>query len=88
MSALNARLQGIADGYVNQDLYAGVAWRVEQSGKVIASGTSGTSDEERQTPLSEDAIYRIYSMTKPIVSFMALMLVERAERLITTIVVE
>jgi CubicO group peptidase (beta-lactamase class C family) len=79
MTALNSRLQDTADGYVNQDLYAGVAWRVEQSGEVIASGTSGTSDEERKTPLAEDAIYRIYSMTKPIISFMALMLVERGQ---------
>jgi CubicO group peptidase (beta-lactamase class C family) len=76
---LNARLQDIADGYVDQDLYAGIAWRVERAGEVIASGTSGTSDEARETPLGEDAIYRIYSMTKPIVSLMAMILIERGQ---------
>ena len=79
MKQLDRRLQEVADGYVNRDLYAGIAWRVEQAGNVIASGTSGTSDESRAVPLGEDAIYRIYSMTKPIVSFMALMLVERGQ---------
>ena len=79
MKELNSRLQAIADGYVEQDLYAGIGWRVEQAGKVIANGTAGTSDEDRKTPLGEDAIYRIYSMTKPVVSFMALILIERGQ---------
>ena len=76
---LNPRLQAIAQGYVNQELYAGVAWHVERAGEVIASGTAGTSDQARETALSLDAIYRIYSMTKPVVSVMALMLIERGQ---------
>ena len=79
MRLLNTRLQDIADGYVNQDLYAGIAWRVERAGEVIANGTSGTSDKARVTPLGEDAIYRIYSMTKPVVSLMAMILIERGQ---------
>ena len=79
MTALDTRLQGVAEGYINQDLYAGIGWQVEKAGEVIALGAAGTSDEARQTPLGEDAIYRIYSMTKPIVSFMTLMLVERGQ---------
>ena len=79
MKQLEARMQAIADGYIEQDLYAGIAWQVERAGSLIASGTSGTSDEERRASLGDDAIYRIYSMTKPVVSFMALMLVERGQ---------
>ena len=79
MKQLNTRLQGVADAYVSQDLYAGIAWQVEKAGEPIASGTAGTSDEARRTPLEQDAIYRIYSMTKPIISFMALMLIERGQ---------
>ncbi len=76
MTELNKRLQTIADGYTNSDLYAGVAWQVQQAGELIANGTSGTGDEAQESPLQEDAIYRIYSMTKPIVSLMALILVD------------
>jgi CubicO group peptidase (beta-lactamase class C family) len=77
MEKLDTRLQEIADRYIESDLYAAIAWQVEQEGSLIAHGTSGTSDEARETPLGDDAIYRIYSMTKPIVSLMALILVER-----------
>ena len=76
---LNTRLQAIADGYTNQGLYAGVGWQVEKAGNIIASGTSGTSDEAGKVPLTDDAIYRIYSMTKPIVSVMALILIQRGQ---------
>lgn len=79
MAELNARLQDIADSYVNRNLYAGIAWQVDKAGATIARGTSGTGDEERKVPLGDDAIYRIYSMTKPIVSFMALILIERCQ---------
>ena len=37
MDKLNTRLQAIADGYTKQGLYAGIGWRVEQTGNTIAS---------------------------------------------------
>ena len=79
MKPVEARLQAIADDYTGQNLYAGIAWHVEKAGKLLASGTSGTGDEARKSPLGSDAIYRIYSMTKPVVSVMALILVQRGQ---------
>lgn len=79
MEELTARLQAVADKYTGSKAYAGIGWRVEKSGTVLAQGTSGTSDEAGKTPLEDDAIYRIYSMTKPIVSVMALILVQRGQ---------
>tara|TARA_R110001592_G_scaffold363396_2_gene687622 strand:+ start:39164 stop:40342 length:1179 start_codon:yes stop_codon:yes gene_type:complete len=79
MENLGARLQAVADGYIQSKCYAGIGWRVEKSGRVLAQGTSGTSDEARKTPLEDDAIYRIYSMTKPIVSVMASILIQRGQ---------
>ena len=64
MEKLSARLQAVADAYIQSKSYAGIGWRVEKSGTVLAQGTSGTSDEARKKPLEDDAIYRIYSMTK------------------------
>ena len=79
MENLSARLQAVADGYTQSKCYAGIGWRVEKSGRVLAQGTSGTSDEAGKTPLEDDAIYRIYSMTKPIVSVMASILIQRSQ---------
>ena len=79
MKPVEAQLQAVADGYTDQNLYAGISWHVEKAGKLIASGTSGTADEARKAPLGGDAIYRIYSMTKPVVSVMALILIQRGQ---------
>jgi CubicO group peptidase (beta-lactamase class C family) len=79
METLNAQLQGIANGYTDSKNYAGIGWHIEKAGKVIAQGTAGTSDVDGSTPLKEDAIYRIYSMTKPVVSVMALLLIQRGQ---------
>ena len=75
----NKRLQEVADGYTQSRFYAGIAWQVEKSGETIAQGTSGTSDEAGKTPLTDDGIFRIYSMTKPIVSMDRYMPVKEAE---------
>ena len=79
MDKMTARLQAVADKYTQSKAYAGIGWRVEKSGSLLAQGTSGTSDEAGKTPLQDDAIYRIYSMTKPIVSVMALLLIQRGQ---------
>ena len=88
MENLNIRLQEIAEGYTNNNLYAGVGWRIEKAGKIIAKGTSGTSDDARKAPLEDDAIYRIYSMTKPVVSVMALLLIQRGQLRLSDFVIE
>ena len=40
------------------------------------SAVQGFADLERKTPLKDDTIFRIYSMTKPITSVAFMMLVE------------
>ena len=70
-------LTNVAENYVNQDLFAGIEWRIDQDGKPIFQGCAGVKDIETRTFIPKNAIYRIYSMTKPIVSFLAMMLIER-----------
>ena len=79
MDKINRRLQEVADGYTQSKSCAGIAWQVEKSGETIAQGASGTSDEAGKAPLTDDGIFRIYSMTKPIVSVMALILIQRGQ---------
>src|SRR5665213_3434152 len=49
---------------------------VARRGEVAHFSVQGLADAERNRPLREDAIYRIYSMTKPLTSVAFMMLVE------------
>jgi CubicO group peptidase (beta-lactamase class C family) len=49
---------------------------VEHKGRVVHHSTLGLMDVERQRPVREDTIFRIYSMTKPLTSLAFMMLVE------------
>ena len=72
-------IQEIADSYVNRSLFSGIEWVAEKSGKIVLSGKSGYQNFEQKKSIPENAIYRIYSMTKPITSVMALKLIERGK---------
>ena len=49
---------------------------VARDGKLVYSRSLGWQDKARNTRMREDSIFRIYSMTKPLVSVAAMMLVE------------
>jgi CubicO group peptidase (beta-lactamase class C family) len=49
---------------------------VERNGQVAHFSALGRMDVERNRPLQEDTIFRIYSMTKPVTSLALMMLVE------------
>ena len=69
IGTLAARL--VADGD-----FAGIAWRVTRRRGVLDEGAVGHADHALERPLATDAIHRLYSMTKPVVSVAALRLVE------------
>ena len=80
MSMVRAeRMQAVADSYVIAQKYAGIEWSVEVAGETVLSGQSGCADADAKSAIPEGAIYRIYSMTKPIVSLLALILAERGK---------
>src|SRR4029079_14220302 len=49
---------------------------VARKGKLIYADAAGFQDKEESKPMALDSIFRIYSMTKPLVSVAAMMLVE------------
>ena len=49
---------------------------VARKGKLIYADAAGFQDKEEGKPMALDSIFRIYSMTKPLVSVAAMMLVE------------
>lgn len=71
------RLGELAQRYVDRNQFAGIAWRVDHAGSTVSEGVVGHRDHARSQSLAGDAIYRIYSMTKPMVSVVALQLVEQ-----------
>lgn len=71
-----ARIKPVMEHYVAQGLVPGTVTMVARRGKVVHFETSGYQDVERETPMAKDSIFRIASMTKPIVSLALMMLYE------------
>ena len=67
-SAGMARLQRHVQAYVDAGKFPGAISMVQRRGKVVHFQTYGRRDVEAGTPVERDTIFRIYSMTKPIVS--------------------
>lgn len=62
--------------YVETGKLAGTLTLVARRGEIVHTGVTGLMDRERDKPMREDTIFRIYSMTKPITSVAFMMLVE------------
>ena len=75
----NELIAAHAARYTSTRKFASIEWLVEQRGRAIARGQSGHLDADAKTTLPASPIYRIYSMTKPIVSVMALILIEQGK---------
>jgi CubicO group peptidase (beta-lactamase class C family) len=71
-----APLDAWLDQATGADGYLGAVAVVADRDAVVYQRASGHADLQGREPLREDAIFRIYSMTKPITSVAALMLVE------------
>jgi CubicO group peptidase (beta-lactamase class C family) len=76
------RLAGIErhlrERYIDSGKIAGAVTLVSRRGKVAYLSALGLADLERRRPMTEDTVFRIYSMTKPITSVALMMLVEEA----------
>ena len=75
-----ARLGRIAthlNRYVDDGRLPGVSALVTRGGKIAYTHRYGDRDCERSLPVTSNTIYRIYSMTKPIVSIAAMQLYEQ-----------
>jgi len=77
-----ARLSEWLRGEVAQKKIPGAVIMVVRGGKVAYVDAVGQRDPAGPAPLKVDDIFRIYSMTKPIVSVAALMLVEEGKLLL------
>jgi CubicO group peptidase (beta-lactamase class C family) len=74
-----ARIAPMMESYVTERGVAGISTMVSRRGEVVHAEQFGFQDKEAGVALAPDTIFRIYSMTKPIVST-ALMLLHEEGR--------
>jgi CubicO group peptidase (beta-lactamase class C family) len=70
------RIGAIAQKHVSAGQFSSVEWSVEHQGRPLSRGAVGQADALNAQPLPDRPLYRIYSMTKPIVSVLALQMIE------------
>jgi CubicO group peptidase (beta-lactamase class C family) len=76
-SARQARLDEVMKRrYVDGGYLPGALTCVYRKGHLVHAGMCGRIDIERDKPMREDAIFRIYSMTKPITAVALMVLFE------------
>jgi CubicO group peptidase (beta-lactamase class C family) len=68
--------QHLKHRYIDAGRFPGTQLLVYRRGKVVHSSVQGFADVERKSPMRDDTIFRIYSMTKPLTSVAFMMLVE------------
>ena len=77
-----SRVDRLLDRYVDRGLLAGTLGLIYRRGETVYCNAFGHREIESGLPMTEDTIFRIYSMTKPITSVAALMLFEEGHFLL------
>ncbi len=73
------RLKSEMQALVDRNQLAGVVTMVAKDGKVVEFAAAGKRDVESSAPMQKDAIFRIYSMSKPITGVAMMMLFEEGK---------
>jgi CubicO group peptidase (beta-lactamase class C family) len=76
------RIDDFINGYISNNRLNGATGIILQNGKIIYQKAFGYSNLESKTPMQNNSIFRIASMTKPIVSTAVMMLFEEGKFLL------
>jgi CubicO group peptidase (beta-lactamase class C family) len=74
-----ANIKKVFDAKVQAGDFPGYVALVARKGKVVYHEAYGVQNLATKTPMAKDSIFRVYSMTKPIVSVAAMILVEEGK---------
>lgn len=77
-----SRVDRLLESYVSRGLLAGTLGLIYRRGETVYCNAFGHQEIGSGLPMTEDTIFRIYSMTKPITSVAALMLFEEGHFLL------
>ncbi len=78
-----ARIGPVIKGEIEKGQYPGAVVLVARKGKIVYFDSFGQLDPASGKPMTKDAIFRLYSMTKPYVSVAAMMLMEEGRLRVT-----
>jgi CubicO group peptidase (beta-lactamase class C family) len=73
------RIAPAMQGYIDQGKLAGTLTLVARNGKIVYLNAQGMQDREAGIAMSEDTIFRIYSMSKPVTAVAAMTLWEQGK---------
>jgi CubicO group peptidase (beta-lactamase class C family) len=71
-----ARIDAYIKNEIDQNKIPGAVMLIERNGKTVYFNSFGVRDPGTKVPMTPDTIFRIYSMSKPITTVAAMMLVE------------
>jgi CubicO group peptidase (beta-lactamase class C family) len=74
-----ARIESYLKNEVAGNKIPGAVMMIQRNGKTVYFGTFGVRDPGTEQPMTSDSIFRIYSMSKPITTVAAMMLVEEGK---------
>ena len=74
-----ARLDAHFHRYVDEGYISGVVTYIVRHGQLVHADAYGYADIEARRPMSQDAYFYVYSMTKPVTSVALLMLYEEGK---------
>ncbi len=77
-----ARLLAVLQSEIDNKRLPGAVVLIARHGKVALFESLGEQDPQANSPMAPDSIFRIYSMTKPIVSVAVMMLMEQGRLLL------
>ena len=69
----------VIQDYVDQGQIAGAVTMISQNGDIVYRSALGTTGIDEETPLPEDGLFRIYSMSKPISAVALMQLYEKGK---------
>jgi CubicO group peptidase (beta-lactamase class C family) len=78
-----ARIGPVIQGEIEKGQYPGAVILVARKGKVVYFESFGKLDPASERPMTKDAIFRLYSMTKPYTSVAIMMLMEEGKLRVT-----
>ena len=77
------RIGPVMQAFVDEEQVAGIVSVLARDGRIVHEQTFGAMDLETGRPMREDAIFRIYSMSKPITAVALMMLFEQGHFLLS-----
>src|SRR5436309_13770614 len=76
ISSTTSTIDSVIDRALGEARIVGAVVLVAQDGEIVYRRAAGLADRERGAPMREDAVFRLASLTKPIVTAAALRMVE------------